>query len=50
MQAVDKHILPPKSDSKEQLDNWSTRDGRSLEDAEISKDDLLEHIELGANL
>jgi len=49
MQAVDKHILPPKSDSKKQIDNWSSYEGFP-DEATISEDDLLEHIELGANL
>ena len=36
-------------DSKELIDNWSSYDGYAR-DATISEDDLLEHIELGANL
>ena len=42
-------MFPLILDSKEQVHNWSTYRG-DTEDAKISKDDLLEHIELGANL
>ena len=42
-------MFPLILDSKEQLNNWSSFEGDARY-AIISKDDLLEHIELGANL
>ena len=42
-------MFPLNLDSKQQLDNWSSFEGEAR-DATISEDDLLEHIELGANL
>ena len=42
-------MFPLILDSKKLVDNWSSYDGFAYE-ATISKDELLEHIELGANL
>jgi ankyrin repeat protein len=42
-------LFPLILDSKKLVDNWSSYDGFAYE-ATISKDELLEHIELGANL
>ena len=42
-------MFPLILDSKKLTDYWSSYEGRAW-DATISEDDLLEHIELGANL
>ena len=42
-------MFPLILDSKKLVDNWSSYEGYP-DDATISKDELLEHIELGANL